>query len=125
MASNYALLLVPAKDKNGKTLIRVEKRHVKNVPGPKSEELAWDTTLDPEAYDDNVTLAAELARLITQGRKYSAVREAIVSNIGDAADIILDLKAGTPEISESSRHGLYEVAMNRLQAVAKAVGINL
>lgn len=124
MASEYALLLIP-NTKSTECDVKLVCRHVTQVPGPESTELAFNTTLDPKAYGDSVTLAAELAKLINQGRQYSAVREAIVSNIGDAADIILDLKDGTPELSESSMEGLYEVAMNRLQAVAKAVGINL
>ena len=98
---------------------------VTQVPGPGSKELALDTTLDPEAYEDNVTLAAEIARLISNGRRYEAVRDTIVSNLGDASDIILDLKGGTPEISESSRYGLYEVALDRLRCIGKAVGIDM
>lgn len=124
MASEYALLLIP-NAKSTKCDVKLVRRHVTHVPGPGSKELAYDTTLDPEAYEDNVTLAAELAKLISNGRRYEAVRNTIVSNLGDAADIVLDLKGGTPEISESSRHGLYEIALDRLRCIGKAVGVNI
>lgn len=124
MASEYALLLIP-NTKPNKCDVKLVRRHVTQVPGPGSTELAYDTTLDPEAYKDSVTLAGELAKLISNGRRYQAVRDTIVSNLGDAVDIVLDLKGGTPEISESSRHGLYEVALNRLRCIGKAVGINM
>ena len=125
MASDYALLLVPNAKSQKPCDIKIERRHVSKVPGPRSEELAWDTTLDPDKYEDNVTLAADLAKFINQGRRYEAARASVVSNLGDAADIILDLKGGVPGISESSRYGLYEVALNRLHAIGQAFGINL
>ena len=125
MASDYSMIIAPAKGQGGKVLAQIQCRHIKDVPGPGDEEPVWDTTLDPKAYEDNVTVAADIAKYVHQGRRYEAAREAVVSNLGDVADIILDLKAGTPGISESSRDGLYEVALSRLQSIGKAFGIDL
>ena len=122
--SDRAMVLVPMSG-NKKTMVEVQNRHVSDVPGPGDEEVVFDTTLNPEVYQDNVTVAAMLARLITKGRHYEMVRESICATLGELEDIIVDLKDDNVSMTESSRLALHIYVLDRLHDIGKMVHFDM
>lgn len=115
-----AMVLVPSA-RGKSTMVVVQNRHITEVPGPGDEEVVFDTTLNPELYQDNVTAAAALARLINNGRHYETVRGSICTALGELEDILIDLKDDNVTITESSRLALNRYAINRIHDIAKMV----
>jgi hypothetical protein len=119
-----AMVLVPYA--GGKsTMVVVQNRHVTEIPGPGDKEVVFDTTLDPEAYPDNVTAAAALAKLINNGRYYEMVREGIISELGELEDILGDLEDDNVNISGSSRLALFRSAINSIHEIGRRVHFDM
>lgn len=125
MASNYALLLVPSKKIHRPCAIEIEQRHVSKVPGPISDEVAFDTTLDPEAYNDNVSLAAELCRLIHHGRRYESVKAGIINHLCEMDDIIGDLSDQNVNLTVASRGALFRYVSDRIRDIGKCIDFKI
>lgn len=106
MASDYAMVIVPAKKDVGKAVLEIQKRRVAEVPGPGDKELAWDTTLDPSEYNSNVDAAADIAALINMGKRFRSDRPAMMTHLAEAGDILGDLCDCDVRMSGSSRLAL-------------------
>ena len=102
-------------------MVEVQNRDVINVPGPGEQEVEWDTTLDPEQYDSNVTVAATLASLINKGKAYDSRRAGIVTILPELEEILLDLKYDNGQLTDSSRLALFNYAIDRVSDIGRCV----
>lgn len=125
--SDYGLILVPTMGKFNKDccMVQVESRHVNKIPGEESEEIAFDTCLDPTLYDDHLSLAGALAKMIHDGRKYPCVRDGIITHLGELADILSDLKDTDIKMTKSSRLALFNYAIDRLRDIGKCIDFKM
>ena len=123
--SNYTTLVVPAKGVGNENtvMVKIESRHVAKVPQEGDEEVAFDTSIDPKVYDDHVTLAANVARWIANGRKYESIRHSICEKLSEIEDIVFDLE--NDMVTANTRAVLYEGCIDKIHAIGKMIDFNM
>lgn len=120
--SDYTLLLVPTKGRENKdvTMVKVESRHVSKVPVEGNVEVAFDTTIDPTSYQDHITLAGELCRLVADGRAFQMAKERIRRCLNELDDILTDLKSPhRPPLADETENILFDAALSRVQEISE------
>ena len=122
--SDYALLLVPTKGRENEnvTMVKVESRHVSKVPVEHNHEVAFDTGLDPKSYDDHISVAGALCRLVCVGKEFHMAKERMRRCLNELDGILTDLKSPhMPPLTEETKEVLFDSAIRRVQEIGEAI----
>lgn len=126
--SDYTLLLVPTEGcgNEGVTMVTAQSRHVSKVPVEDNPEVAFDTGLDPKSYDDHVSVAGALCRLVCVGKEFHMAKDRIRRCLNELDGILTDLRSShMPPLTEETADVLFDSAISRVQEIGEAIGYKI